>query len=279
MKNSLLTQFGDRRPVTQAQFAFDYSNKYPSDFVSTSNPSLLNWDNPEKCALILSSTKACNTNKKYTCYGNLRAPIKAINRPSMNLQCVSNNAYEGLQFPKGNEISSEDLFISTTTGKTKRIFPMEMKLGLVDVNKTDNSWQKLPRNVVTAESGRMFKQYPKSILPEIGKKNYYMNNPYAGIKDSVVVNKGQKLLKHSIESRGCTAQVKQRGKTSNKQKPQRVSTAQVDGERRPESRYNKKSLYAKLDYGRASSPEYKVPIVEMNFSEFANQEVVPDCWK
>jgi len=50
-------------------------------------------------------------------------------------------------------------------------------------------------------------------------------------------------------------------------------------EKRPESRYNKASLFTTLENGRSSSPDYKVPILSMNLGESKEQQVLlPGCW-
>jgi len=61
--------------------------------------------------------------------------------------------------------------------------------------------------------------------------------------------------------------------------PYRVSTPQTAPERRPDSRYNKESLFAGLENGRRS-PEYQVPIIDMKLEECAcHDSIMPDCWK
>jgi hypothetical protein len=58
----------------------------------------------------------------------------------------------------------------------------------------------------------------------------------------------------------------------------RLWTPQIPS-RRPDSRYNRATLFVGLDYGRDRSPDYHVPILEMNFSESINQHlIVPSCW-
>lgn len=61
--------------------------------------------------------------------------------------------------------------------------------------------------------------------------------------------------------------------------PKRVSTPHTIYERRPDSRYNHATLFAGLEHGRARSPEYNVPILEMRLTECMNKDVMPDCWK
>ena len=59
----------------------------------------------------------------------------------------------------------------------------------------------------------------------------------------------------------------------------RVSTPQTIPQKRPGSRYNKDSLYSGLENGR-KSPEYKVPIIDMNLKEYAyHNSVMPSFWK
>lgn len=58
---------------------------------------------------------------------------------------------------------------------------------------------------------------------------------------------------------------------------QRVFTPQAD--QRPNSRYNKASLYTGLENGR-KSPEYKVPIIDMKLKEYEyHNSVMPSFWK
>lgn len=59
----------------------------------------------------------------------------------------------------------------------------------------------------------------------------------------------------------------------------RISTPQTIPQKRPGSRYNKDSLYSGLENGR-KSPEYKVPILDMNLKEYAyHNSVMPSFWK
>eukprot|EP00826_Nyctotherus_ovalis_P012144 TRINITY_DN1317_c0_g2_i12.p1 TRINITY_DN1317_c0_g2~~TRINITY_DN1317_c0_g2_i12.p1 ORF type:complete len:258 (+),score=38.05 TRINITY_DN1317_c0_g2_i12:188-961(+) len=59
----------------------------------------------------------------------------------------------------------------------------------------------------------------------------------------------------------------------------RMSTPQTVLQKRPGSRYNKASLYSGLENGR-KSPEYKVPIIEMNLKDYAyHNSVMPSFWK
>ena len=199
----------------------------------------------------------------------------------MNLKGDSRNKCKGLKLVTGGQMNEGEFIISTTTGREQRVFPSEMNLGLISGNKTANPWPKLSRNITSSESGRMSNPYSRSILPKIEIKNSYTETPYTYTKmnNLKTTNKAHKILKYSIEERGCTANTKYREKIKNQQILQRISTAQVISEKRPESRYNKKSLYAKLDHGRAASPDYNVPVIDMNFSELANQEVIPECWK
>ncbi len=59
----------------------------------------------------------------------------------------------------------------------------------------------------------------------------------------------------------------------------RVSTPQTGPGRRPDSRYNRATLYARLENGRSSGPEYEVPIIDMRFADFALSPILPECWK
>jgi hypothetical protein len=78
-----------------------------------------------------------------------------------------------------------------------------------------------------------------------------------------------------------TAQGNKRGSENVKlERLMRLSTPQTTSERRPDSRYNCATLCAGLNNGRERSPDYRVPIVAMRFSEHAQkQPLLPDCWK
>ena len=60
----------------------------------------------------------------------------------------------------------------------------------------------------------------------------------------------------------------------------RLSTPQVHLSSRPDSRYNKATLFAALHNGPDHNPNYRIPILPMMLSEsVAQQPILPNCWK
>ena len=75
-----------------------------------------------------------------------------------------------------------------------------------------------------------------------------------------------------------TAQVKSRAEAV--EPIIRLSTPQAKNTRRPDSRYNKETLFCGLDNGRDKSPDYMVPVLPMRLSEnISKQHILPGCWK
>lgn len=91
-----------------------------------------------------------------------------------------------------------------------------------------------------------------------------------------------------IPNENCNTKLKTRARTAQgcednaaefKYISHRVSTPQTALQKRPGSRYNKASLYSGLENGR-KSPEYKVPIIDMNLKDYAyHNSVMPSFWK
>lgn len=87
-------------------------------------------------------------------------------------------------------------------------------------------------------------------------------------------NCGEKV---GLPKRVGTAKVGDSQVAERKYTSQRVFTPQAD--QRPNSRYNKASLYSGLENGR-KSPEYKVPIIDMKLKEYEyHNSVLPSFWK
>ena len=60
--------------------------------------------------------------------------------------------------------------------------------------------------------------------------------------------------------------------------PTRAFTPDITNQRRPQSRYNKNTLFAGLENGRNIS-EYKVPIIDMKLNEYKWQNaIIPSIW-
>jgi len=82
-----------------------------------------------------------------------------------------------------------------------------------------------------------------------------------------------------LKSRARTAQRCEDNGAEIKYISHRVSTPQTALQKRPGSRYNKANLYKGLENGK-KSPEYKVPIIDMNLKDYAyHNSVLPSFWK
>eukprot|EP00826_Nyctotherus_ovalis_P026257 TRINITY_DN2052_c0_g3_i1.p1 TRINITY_DN2052_c0_g3~~TRINITY_DN2052_c0_g3_i1.p1 ORF type:complete len:220 (-),score=41.59 TRINITY_DN2052_c0_g3_i1:136-795(-) len=188
--------------------------------------------------------------------GNLRAPIKATCKPALATQYAPTRT-SGQKFIMGGVAS--EAFAGSSAAHDRR-FPAELRLGLIGQEK-ESSWY---RNVITSESKR---NHPKPLLPKLE-----IDQVIPEEHKQPIGGKFSPTEHSNVSKRVATAQVK-------KEERARLRSQQGEGGRRPESRYNKESLYMKLDHGRASSPEYKVPILDMNFAEMVGRQIVPDCWK
>lgn len=257
-------QYGNHRPITQAQLLLNSNTKYTSNLDPSSN----NYDGGSKRPLTINSGKPVYGRSPY--YGNLRVPIKTSGKPTLAMQYLPNNKGPNQKFVMGG-LSSKALDFVGSSVTHERKFPSELKLTLKNQGKeVENNWQKYYRNVITAEQGRHFKNSPKFLLPKLEIEDTIPEE----YKKSTG-GKSSPIEQPYTAKRVATAHVKrksERGKLRSQQSGQ-------TGSKRPDSRYNKESLYMKLDYGRAASPEYKVPILDMNFAEVINHQIIPDCWK
>jgi len=258
-------QYSYNRPVTQGQFFMSPITKYSPIFdpllKNTLPSSLYGYEGGDKRPLTISSGKPIYNRSSYC--GNLRGPIKIKSKPINGVQYLPNKS-SGQKFVMGGV--STDAFSGSSITRDRK-FPSELKFELKNQRReVDNGWQKYNRNVTTAESGRNFKDYPKLLLPKLeGEKIIPEEHKQSARKTSP-------FDQSSLGTHLGTSDVNKRTKLKSQQ-------CGIIGGRRPESRYNKETLYTKLDHGRAASPEYKVPILDMNFAEVANQQIIPDCWK
>lgn len=78
-----------------------------------------------------------------------------------------------------------------------------------------------------------------------------------------------------------TSQIKKRTQAKEKAvRIMRLSTPQTVAEKRPDSRYNQATVCVGLNNNREKSPDYRVPILPMKFSENSQEQaVLPNCWK
>ena len=262
MERDFQFQYSNTRPETQAQYFMNPVNKYGQSTKYT----LYNYEKANKRPLTINHTKMTYTHSPY--YGNLREPIKATNKVMTDMQYVPNYKLPGQKFIIGGGLGSEG-FLGSSIAR-ERNFPSELKMNFMEQGKQDPGWNKFKRNVITSDSGRPFKEYPRSLLP-ISETANDLNEDSKQYECS----KGATGTNDKVESGKRTVGNTGRTKLRSQQCPR---TAQGPGGR-PESRYKKESLYTKLDHGRAASPDYKVPILEMNFSELKNQPKIPDWWK
>jgi len=256
-------QYGNHRPVTQAQFFLNSNTKYTPSLDPPSKNPLYDYDNGSIRPLTINSEKLVYGRSPY--FGNLRGPIKTSGKPTLAMQYVPNNKGPNKKFVVGS-INSEAF-----VGSSVRKFPSELKLSLKNQMKEgESSWQKYHRNVITAERGRHFKGSPKFLLPKLDIEEIIPEE----CKQSTG-GKNSPIDQPFTSKRVATAHVKRK---SERVKLRSQQSGQAAG-KRPDSRYNKESLYMKLDYGRTISPEYRVPILDMNFAEVINHQIIPDCWK
>ena len=148
-----------------------------------------------------------------------------------------------------------------------RIFPSELQIDFSSLCKKEKGHTKCHRDIINSDSRHIFKDHPHSLIPISRSKISYHEDHKEVIENESPSNSSKRIR---------TAKGKQRIKIRSQQCPH---TAQGSKNARPESRYNKATLHLKLEYGRTTSPEYKVPVVDMKFNEFMKQSIVPDCWK
>lgn len=258
--------YNNHRPVTQAQLFINSNTKYTPYIDPSPKSTLYDYDGGSKRPLTIHSGKAAYGRSPYC--GNLRGPIKATAKPGFAMQNGSTNKGPGQKFVMGGLNANPFAGPSVTH---ERKFPSELKQSLYNQGKeADNTWQKYHRNVITAEHGRNFKDNPKFLLPKLE-----MDEVIPEEHKQSTGGKSSPIEQPYISKRVATAHVKRKNE---REKLRSQQSGQTTG-KRPDSRYNKESLYAKLDHGRAASPEYKVPILDMNFAEMVSNQIVPDCWK
>jgi len=94
---------------------------------------------------------------------------------------------------------------------------------------------------------------------------------------TIIDNNENNIGKVEFPKRVGTAKVYDSHIEDRKYISQRIFTPQAD--QRPNSRYNKASIYTGLENGR-KSPEYKVPIIDMKLKEYEyHNSVMPSFWK
>lgn len=255
----------DSQLASKTQYNFKEKNA-----PELSNTALFSWNNFSKRPLTIHSNKA-RSNFQGTYYG-FKEASKAAGNPML---C-------SLYLPKNKRrvVKHSEMEVGATMGVRSNIkFPAELYANMgkelfTGGSPTDYSAMKFRNNAT--ESGRFFKQGP--VLPtlqgSVKAKPKDDLRPYTGNSEwkDLLADKAAEASKGRVG----TAQTQKQGKG---QRSTRMSTPQTASVKRPDSRYNKETLYAKLDYGRASSPEYKVPIIDMNFSEVRKQQIIPECWK
>lgn len=246
--------YSKHRPVTQAQLFLNSNNKHAPKLDHPLKNPLYDYENGNQRPLTINSGKSAYGRSPYC--GNLRAPIKATRKAAPATQYAPSRA-SGQKFIMGGVTS--EAFAGSSAGHERR-FPAELGLDLARQQR-EGAWH---RNVITSESKR---NCPKLLLPKLEVDQVIPEE-----HKQPIGGKFSPIERSNPSKRVATAQVK-------KNERARLRSQQGEGGRRPESRYNKESLYMKLDHGRASSPEYKVPILDMNFAEVLGRQIVPDCWK
>jgi len=232
------------------------------------NTVLFNWDSfsKDKRPFTIHSNKA-QSNFRETYYEN----FKNINKPNPMLN--------SLYLPKNKKKTKKynELDVRPTMNIRANIkLPVELYANVGEDQSTGISptnYDIIHFRANTIESGRFSK--PKAVLPTLSTKPKEDFRPCTGnteLKDLMA----DKVAKVIPRGRVGTAQIQ---KLNKGQRSTHISIPQTTTQKRPDSRYNKETLYAKLDYGRASSPEYKVPVIDMNFSEVKKHQIIPECWK
>lgn len=253
----------DQEITSKTQYPFNYTSKNTSE---PSNTVLFNWDGFSKRPLTINSNKP-RSNFQGTYYGGFKDTVKG------------NPMLSSLYLPKSKKknVKYSELEIPTTTGIKSNIkFPAELYGNMSKgqfAGGSPTNYGTMHFRTNTTEITRPFKTRP--ILPilqattKTKKKPEF--RPCTGNSEwkDLMADKEAEVI-----GRIGTAQ-----KPSKGQRWARISTPQTTTQKRPDSRYNKETLYAKLDYGRANSPEYKVPVIDMNFSEVKKQQIIPECWK
>lgn len=240
--------------------SFSNTKKAP-DFSSTV---YLDWSALNARPLVASSNKP-----RANCQlGDFEAPLKAPGRPMM---C-------SLYLPKSkariSKHSEEELVPAV---KARRI-----NGGYSNAIKREREVEAVQhvsvhRRVNTAGSKRVFNVRVAPPFPVLRVKANIQSRrevrPYTGYPERKEFS-ADKIVEEIPKKRVGTAQL-----SKGQQRSFRISTPQSLGQRRPDSRYNKATLYARLEYRRTNSPEYRVPVLDMKYSEVSKQQVIPECWK
>eukprot|EP00826_Nyctotherus_ovalis_P039082 TRINITY_DN3724_c0_g3_i1.p1 TRINITY_DN3724_c0_g3~~TRINITY_DN3724_c0_g3_i1.p1 ORF type:complete len:264 (-),score=45.14 TRINITY_DN3724_c0_g3_i1:130-921(-) len=255
----------DSHLASKTQYNFKEKN-----IPELSNTALFSWSNFSKRPLTIHSNKA-RSNFQGTYYG-FKEVSKAAGNPMLCSFYLPKN--------KRRAVKHSEMEVGPTMGVKSNIkFPAELyanmgKEQFTGGSPTDYNATKFRNN--TAEFSRFFKQ--GAVLPVL--QGNVKAKPKEELRPCTGNSEWKELLADKAgetpKGRVGTAQTQKHGKG---QRSVRISTPQTTSLKRPDSRYNKETLYAKLDYGRASSPEYKVPIIDMNFSEVRKQQIIPECWK
>jgi len=262
--------------LNSTQYLFGFKDKDISDLSKTV---YFDWSAINNRPLTISSNKI-RVNCKATCYGEFRTPLR-----------VSSKAVCSLYLPKSKaKISkhSDVKLLSTIKPRANpKIVDEHYSNNIKRQNGTNyptntlaNHTASVHRKTNTAESGRVFKPTIALPFPALRVKGNVEEK--RGIRPRTGNPKRKELVaeelsKKRFEVRIGTAQMKQSSK--GQQASFRMSISQSLDRKRPESRYNKTTLYSKLEHGRANSPEYRVPVLEMKYSEVKTQQVIPECWK
>lgn len=308
------TSCHDKCPVPQTAVKSngDSSNDVLINDEEWSNPA-------ERRPLTFNCKKKNYNRKSYqpTCYGGFRAPIKAkmlndmitgqgiimqggeVMKPradflGQQIQ-TNNNPYGAITaelFYRSSMMRTPGNQMKDLAGNVKAINLKNLQRCIFYEGAQPQSaatWQRtqVPRRITTTECGTILRR-PKKVLPLVKEKNGkedinsvylrpYTGNLHTKTNCETVVEAHKTRVAHN---RVGTAQVQQRVMIEKNQvKMMRVSTPRTCSEKRPDSRYNKATIYAKLEHGRGNSPEYQVPIIDMKLSEISTHAVMPSCWK
>ena len=307
------------RPVTQANSFVNSSKSTSSEpynkLGSLATQGSFQYDEnlttTDKRPVTINSTKSNYRRKMHqpTYYGGFKAPGKAKFLTEMairNGKCVKVNLEPSSQNVHPNPyglLTAERFFPSTTTktpgaqgslqkkcivGDNKLVNIKNFKFGLCYEGlqtHSSNMWKKqqAQRRITISECGTILRQQKRPLPFLTGKVNEVNGNmrPYTGVANEKVIEASSTPRNEEINrARLETAQAPRRNLIGSVQsKPARLSTPQTIPEKRPDSRYNSASLYAKLEHGRGNSPEYQVPILEMRFSDLGDNPLIPTCWK
>lgn len=297
------------RPVTQARMtgAADKSPSPNSDFMVRGNfLDAPDWNPASKRPLTINSTKLTLGRKAHyqpTCYGGFRMPVKARFVPDpatiAGAKCPSGpgfgrivSSYGTNKSPTVYGAATEARFFPSEAGAAARTPAEGMRTGNIRSSglccyEGAGVWQRLRahRRVTTSEcvgGGGLFGRQKLPVLCRSPRPSENtLARPYTGVvqgKAAVIAEapprkqKGGGRLGTALAGRRTLMIPAQPGQG-------RVSTPQTAPEKRPDSRYNRATLYAKLEHGRGNSPEYQVPIIDMRFAEFSCGPIMPECWK